>query len=54
MKIIIILIATSLVVALTFLVLFIRAVKAGQFDDTDAPARRMLFDSKSENQSDSS
>ncbi|NMM50236.1 cbb3-type cytochrome oxidase assembly protein CcoS [Marinigracilibium pacificum] len=45
MKIILILIGTSLVVALVFLVLFIRAVRSGQYDDIESPARRMLFDS---------
>lgn len=38
------LLAASLAVATLFLILFIRAVKHGQFDDTITPAMRMLSD----------
>lgn len=44
MNIFYLLIGVSLLVALIFLVLFIRAVKAGQFEDTYTPAIRILFD----------
>jgi cbb3-type cytochrome oxidase maturation protein len=33
-------------VALIFLVLFIWTVKSGQYDDTDSPAVRILFDDR--------
>jgi cbb3-type cytochrome oxidase maturation protein len=46
MDIIIGLIAISLLVALAFLGLFIWAIKTGQFDDTETPSMRMLFDNK--------
>ncbi|MBI1185661.1 cbb3-type cytochrome oxidase assembly protein CcoS [bacterium] len=36
----------SFIIALFFLVGFIWSVKSGQFDDTDGPAVRMLFDDK--------
>lgn len=38
------LISISLVVAIVFFVLFIRAVKTGQYDDSHTPAVRMLFE----------
>lgn len=38
------LMGASAVVALTFLWLFIKSVKEGQFDDTWSPSRRMLID----------
>ena len=38
--------SASLLVATTFLVLFIRAVRSGQFDDTVTPAWRILSDDK--------
>lgn len=38
------LIAFSLVLATVFLVLFLKAVKSGQYDDSVTPAMRMLFD----------
>ena len=44
MGVIYIIMGASAVVALTFLVLFIRSVKEGQFDDTWSPSRRMLID----------
>ena len=44
MNIFYLLIGVSLIAALIFLVLFIRAVKTGQFDDTYTPSVRILFD----------
>lgn len=46
MSIIFILIGVSLFVALAFLVLFVWAVKSGQFDDDYTPSVRMLFEEK--------
>lgn len=46
MKILIILIAVSLVVAAVFLILFIWSVKSGQYNDTDSPSVRILYDDK--------
>ncbi|MGB0430948.1 MAG: cbb3-type cytochrome oxidase assembly protein CcoS [Bacteroidia bacterium] len=39
-------IAFSFIIALVFLFGFIWSVKSGQFEDTDGPAVRMLFDDK--------
>lgn len=44
MSVIYLLISISIVVALTFLYIFIRAVKSGQFDDDYTPSVRMLFE----------
>lgn len=44
MGIIFLLVLFSAIIAIAFLVAFIYSVKSGQFDDTDTPARRMLFD----------
>ena len=38
------LIGVSFVVAFVFLILFIWAVKSGQYDDTYTPSIRILFD----------
>ena len=46
MSVIILLIIISVVVAVSFLGLFIWAVSTGQFDDTYSPSVRMLFDDK--------
>ncbi len=46
MWVLFILISVSLLVASAFLILFIWAVKSGQFDDTQTPSLRMLFDDK--------
>jgi cbb3-type cytochrome oxidase maturation protein len=46
MKIIILLIAISLLVALGFLGAFFWAVKDGQYDDEYTPSVRILFDDK--------
>lgn len=44
MSIIYLLICISIVLAVTFLYVFIRAVKSGQFDDDYTPSVRMLFE----------
>lgn len=44
MSVIVVLIIFSVLVAIGFLIAFIWAVKSGQYDDTDSPAVRMLFD----------
>ena len=44
MSVIYILITVSIVVAVVFLLAFIRAVKSGQYDDDYTPSVRMLFD----------
>ena len=44
MNIFYLLIGVSLFAALIFLIIFIGAVKTGQFDDTYTPSVRILFD----------
>jgi cbb3-type cytochrome oxidase maturation protein len=44
MLIIILLIAISLTIAIIFLVVFLWAIKSGQYDDTYTPSVRVLFD----------
>jgi cbb3-type cytochrome oxidase maturation protein len=44
MSVIYLLISISIVVALAFLIAFLRAVKSGQYDDDYTPSVRMLFD----------
>lgn len=44
MSVILILIITSIVVAIVFLGAFMWSVKSGQFDDTYGPSVRVLFD----------
>ena len=46
MSIIIVLISISLLIGLTFLVMFLWNVKNGQFDDTYSPSVRILFEDK--------
>jgi cbb3-type cytochrome oxidase maturation protein len=46
MSVLVILIIFSITVAILFLSLFIWAVKSGQYDDTDSPAIRLLYDDK--------
>ncbi len=46
MSVIVILIITSIVVAIVFLGAFFWAVKSGQYDDTYSPSVRMLFEDK--------
>ena len=49
MEVIFILIAISLILAGSFLFLFLRAMKSGQFDDNHTPAIRILFDNEKKN-----
>ncbi len=44
MNIIFMLIIISLFIAIIFLILFVRSVKTGQYDDIYTPSVRMLFD----------
>lgn len=44
MSVIYLLITISIVVAVGFLVAFIKAVRSGQYDDDYTPSVRMLFD----------
>ncbi|MFC7772296.1 cbb3-type cytochrome oxidase assembly protein CcoS [Flavobacterium sp. GCM10027622] len=44
MSVIYLLICISIVLAITFLYIFIRAVRSGQFDDDYTPSVRMLFE----------
>lgn len=44
MSVIYILITVSIIVAIVFLIAFIKAVKSGQYDDDYTPSVRMLFD----------
>lgn len=44
MKILLLLICVSLVMALLFLVLFIKAQQGGQFEDLESPSFRILND----------
>ncbi|MBX3102583.1 MAG: cbb3-type cytochrome oxidase assembly protein CcoS [Bacteroidetes bacterium] len=46
MEVIFLLIGFSLFVALIFLVIFIWNVRSGQYEDTETPAIRMLFDNE--------
>jgi cbb3-type cytochrome oxidase maturation protein len=46
MEVIFILIAISLILAGSFLFLFFRAMKSGQFDDNHTPAIRILFENE--------
>ncbi len=46
MEVIFLLIGISLFMAVIFLFLFFKAMKAGQFDDNYTPSVRMLFDQK--------
>jgi cbb3-type cytochrome oxidase maturation protein len=52
MDIIIGLILISLLVALAFLGFFIWAMRSGQFDDTETPSMRILFDNKKKQEKD--
>jgi cbb3-type cytochrome oxidase maturation protein len=55
MGIIVLLIFVSLVIAVAFLLVFLWAMKSGQYDDTYTPSVRMLFDDeKNKNKSKSS
>ncbi len=47
MGVIYVLITVSLLIAIVFLVVFVKAVRNGQYDDTVTPSIRMLFENKS-------
>jgi cbb3-type cytochrome oxidase maturation protein len=51
MNILYLLIAVSLVAALSFLVMFIWAVRTGQYEDTYTPSVRILFEEEQEENS---
>ncbi len=53
MNIIFLLILVSLFIALIFIVLFIKSVKNGQYDDLYTPSVRMLFDDEAVKNEDS-
>ena len=44
MDVIYIMIAVSVLIAVVFLVIFIKSVKSGQYEDMYTPSVRMLFD----------
>jgi cbb3-type cytochrome oxidase maturation protein len=44
MNVIYIMIAVSVVIAVVFLIIFIKSVKSGQYDDMYTPSVRMLFE----------
>ncbi len=44
MSVIYLLISVSIIIAIGFFIVFIRAVKTGQYDDDYTPSVRMLFD----------
>lgn len=44
MSVIYLLITISIIVAVAFLIAFIKAVRSGQYDDDYTPSVRMLFD----------
>ena len=44
MDVVYITIGVSIIVAVLFFIVFIKSVKAGQYDDTYTPSVRMLFD----------
>ncbi len=46
MSVIIILLSASILIAAGFLGAFLWSVRNGQYDDTQSPAQRMLFENK--------
>lgn len=44
MEVVYITIGVSVIVAVFFFIVFIKSVRAGQYDDTYTPSVRMLFD----------
>ena len=44
MEVVYITIGVSIIVAVLFFVVFLKAVKSGQYEDTYTPSIRMLFD----------
>lgn len=53
MNIFYLLIGVSLLAALIFLAAFIWAVRSGQFDDSETPSIRILFDDDNSDETDS-
>ncbi|MFC3881931.1 cbb3-type cytochrome oxidase assembly protein CcoS [Algoriphagus namhaensis] len=51
MEVIFLLIAISMVLAVSFLFLFFKANKDGQFDDSHTPAIRILFENQHKKES---
>jgi cbb3-type cytochrome oxidase maturation protein len=51
MIIIALLISISLIIAIGFLFFFLWALRSGQYDDTETPSVRMLFNSKPKEES---
>jgi cbb3-type cytochrome oxidase maturation protein len=51
MEVIIILLSSSILIAVGFLIAFIWSVKNGQYDDDYSPSVRILFDNKTKNDS---
>ena len=47
MGVIYVLITVSLIIALLFLAVFVKAVRSGQYDDTLTPSIRILFENRS-------
>ncbi len=47
MGVIYVLITVSLIIALVFFAVFVKAVRSGQYDDTLTPSIRILFENKS-------
>ncbi len=52
MSVLVLLISFSIMVALIFLGLFIWTVRSGQYDDTESPAVRILFDDEPRDEKD--
>jgi len=44
MEVVYITIGVSIIVAVIFFIVFLKAVKSGQYEDTYTPSVRMLFD----------
>ncbi|AFN74749.1 cbb3-type cytochrome c oxidase maturation protein CcoS [Melioribacter roseus P3M-2] len=53
MSVIIVLVIASLLVAGGFLIAYLWAVRSGQYDDTQTPAFRILFEDKKANSTES-
>jgi cbb3-type cytochrome oxidase maturation protein len=51
MEVIVILLSSSIIIAVGFLIAFIWSVKNGQYDDDYSPSVRILFDNKTKNDS---
>ena len=51
MEVIVILLSSSILIAVGFLIAFIWSVKNGQYDDDYSPSVRILFDNKTKNES---